>query len=144
MPIIEYKDGYKYQLYEEYSIKTGIKPDQILASGGFVKLGTDGTLTTKKGYAWDGASGPVIDTPRNMRGSLVHDALYQLMRGGLLKGERKAADKLFQKICIEDGTNELLAWGYYRFLRKFGGSYTKPGSGRPVLTAPQSLKKTTS
>jgi hypothetical protein len=35
-----------------------------------------------KGYAWNGPSGPTLDTRNFMRGSLVHDALYQLMREG--------------------------------------------------------------
>ena len=44
------------------------------------RLNTKGHLIIKRSYAWDGPSGPTIDTKNFMRGSLVHDALYQLMR----------------------------------------------------------------
>ena len=38
------------------------------------------TLYISKGYSWDGPSGPAIDTPDWIKASLVHDALYQLIR----------------------------------------------------------------
>ena len=45
-----------------------------------------------------GASGPTLDTDDTMElDSLVHDALYQLMREGCLpQSARKAADKLMR------------------------------------------------
>ena len=49
--------------------------------------------------AGDGPSGPAIDTKNFMRASLVHDALYQLMRLGTLdKSRRQYADRLLQTI----------------------------------------------
>ncbi|SDW60248.1 DUF1353 domain-containing protein [Nitrosomonas oligotropha] len=69
-----------------------------------------GVLTIKKNYAWDGASGPVLDTQRIMRGSLVHDALYQLMREEHLPQKaRENADWLLREICIEDGMSKFNA-----------------------------------
>ena len=32
------------------------------------------------GYAWNGASGPAIDTANTLRGSMFHDVLYQICR----------------------------------------------------------------
>jgi hypothetical protein len=62
-----------------------------------------GVLTIKEGYAWDGPSGPTIDTVTGLRASLVHDALYQLIRMKLLdKRSRKTADKLFHRILLAD------------------------------------------
>jgi hypothetical protein len=62
-----------------------------------------GVLTIKEGYAWDGPSGPTIDTVTGLRASLVHDALYQLIRMKLLdKRGRKIADKLFHRILLSD------------------------------------------
>ena len=103
-PFIKYRSGYKYQLAVEYTIKCGIKPKNPIVEPKFVKLSTDGTLTVVEGYAWDGPSGPVIYTWENLRASLVHDALYQLMRLRKLtiKDHKEKADRLFKKICIED------------------------------------------
>lgn len=78
-------------------------------------------------YAWDGASGPTWDDKTNMRASLVHDALYQLMREELLdRKHRKYADELFRKMCIEDGMGKFRAWYYYRAVRIFGARTCKP------------------
>ncbi len=60
-------------------------------------------LVVKSRYAWDGASGPTFDTPTNMRASLFHDALCQLIREGLLDGKyRKYADELLRAHMLED------------------------------------------
>jgi hypothetical protein len=65
---------------------------------------TKSTRRISKGYAWDGPSGPTIDTGNFMRGSLIHDALYQLMRtGNLPTSFRERADLLLRKTCIDDG-----------------------------------------
>ena len=85
MECISYKKGYKYQLVEAYTVKISIRPKKSVASPSeFIVLTADGLLTINKGYAWDGPSGPALDTCNFMRGSLVHDALYQLMREKLL------------------------------------------------------------
>jgi hypothetical protein len=81
---IRYRSDYKYQLAEEYKISISIKPKSNIETE-FIDLDTDGNLTVKNGYAWDGPSGPVKDTDENMRASLVHDALYQLMRNDKIK-----------------------------------------------------------
>ena len=66
---IEYRSGYKYQLASDYSIEINIKPAKDIDTK-FIKLDTKGNLTIIEGYAWDGPSGPVIDTKENMRASL--------------------------------------------------------------------------
>ena len=89
--------NYKYQLLTTYTHPTGFQLLQdISTKNEWVKLSKKGRLTLQKGYAWDGPSGPTIDTRNFMRGSLVHDGLYQLMREGLLDHEeyRKSADDL--------------------------------------------------
>jgi len=51
-----------------------------------------------------------------MRGSLVHDALYQLMRLSALdyKAHRKRADEILREICLEDGICSFRAWYVYQ------------------------------
>jgi hypothetical protein len=115
MNCITYKSGYKYQIKESYSVTIPIKPAENIASE-FISLTTAGKLSIKSGYAWDGPSGPTIDTLNFMRGSLVHDALYQLLRERHLDMEihRKDADRLLQQICKEDGMSSIRAWWVYQ------------------------------
>ena len=120
---------YKYQLTEQFSIDTDIRPagayqapPGIMVSTEFyVVLAANGNLLLNKGYAWDGASGPARDTQSIMRGALVHDGFYQLMRdAGLPLSYRKPVDKLLRRMCREDGMPWLRAWWVYWAVRIFG------------------------
>lgn len=135
METITYRDGYKYQLVEPYTIQTAIKPSQRVQAL-FLNLTTEGILHIGRGYAWDGASGPAIDTPDFMRGSLVHDAFYQMIRNGRLDpDERKVADGELYRICLEDGMSAVRAKAVYEAVRAFGGNYA--GTEKPPLIAPR-------
>ncbi len=108
-----------------------------------IELATTGELTVYDEYSWDGPSGPTKDTPDFMRGSLVHDVLYQLLREGRLfnltddekldrerhKRLRKAADKLLVEICKKDGMKWLRRKLVYRTVRWFGSSSAKRRGG---------------
>jgi len=103
----------------------------------FITLFTDGMLLIRKGYAWDGASGPAIDTKNIIRGSLVHDALYQLLRqGNLDMSWREQADKDLKRICLEDGMSKLRAWYVYKCVRGFARRAAMPKHKKKVYTAP--------
>lgn len=124
MKNIRYQDGYKYQLKDDYVIVLAdIVPDAPIATE-FLEMDLKGTLTIKEGYAWDGPSGPTVDTLNFMRGSLVHDALYQLMREKHLNEDvcRPKADRHLQRLCIEDGMSSWRAWYVYQGVRFFGKS----------------------
>lgn len=134
MTLIAYKSGYKYQLATDYLVPVGIY-DTVNAQ--FLFLQGDGNLFVKAGYAWDGPSGPTFDTKNFMRGSLVHDALYQLMREGYIPEDyREHADQMLQRICVEDGMTAIRAWWVYKGVRFGGKSSAARGSGKPVLYAP--------
>ncbi len=138
MKCIVYNSGYKYQLKEEYTFaSTGIMPPEDIATE-FIRLDLNGNLTIAKGYAWDGPSGPTIDTRNFMRGSLAHDALYQLMREGHLDEDtwRDPADRFLQKICKEDGMWALRAWWVYQGVHLFGKPSADPANARPPVYAP--------
>jgi hypothetical protein len=112
----ELKD-YKYLLCEDLTypidIKTQIKTPFIEIHGGFILI--------KANYAWDGATGPAIDTSNFMKGSLIHDALYQLMREKYIGLEhRKYADCLLREICLMEGMSKFRAWYVYHAVRWFG------------------------
>lgn len=138
MRYIRYTDGYKFQLEEPYQHATGMTPAPGAPGNRFVGMSPDGLLTIAAGYAWDGASGPAIDTPSFMRGSLVHDALYQLIRLGVISlDQRAAADRILRDIVRADGMWAPRAWWVHQGVRLFGGIYLAGrGQGNTVLTAP--------
>ena len=114
---------YKYQLLQDYVTKV---PISVVVDHRFMKLSDKGSLTIKSGYAWDGPSGPTIDTLTFMRGSLVHDALYQLIREGYLdKNYQSEADKHLRKMCLQDGMSRIRAWYVYQGVRFFGHNSVK-------------------
>lgn len=138
MKCIAYNGGYKYQLKQEYTVTIGIRPQTAIDTE-YIDLDTDGRLTIAEGYAWDGPSGPTIDTLTFMRGSLVHDALYQLMREQRLDHvlHREAADRTLQQICIEDGMWSVRAWLVYYAVRLFADPAADPSARRPLTLAPK-------
>ena len=137
MKQIAYRAGYKYQLARPYSVEIEIKPETNVWTD-YIRLATNGVLTIEHGYSWDGPSGPAIDTKNFMRGSLVHDALYQLMRGGYIDRThaRNTADQILKRICREDGMSALRAQWVYLGVRIGGALSADPESERPVISAP--------
>ncbi len=128
---------YKYQLMKTISIKLDINiPESVNTP--FIRLGRTGKLTVKKGYSWDGASGPTIDSSKTKRASLVHDALYQLMREELLdESWRKYADTVLRELLITDDMWGPRASTWYRMVRWFGGKALHKGTPQDkILTAP--------
>lgn len=132
--IVTYTAGHRYQLEEPYYHAT---PYKGKAGGNdLVWLSPNGSLQVSRGYAWDGASGPAINTKNFVRATLVHDALYQLIRLGVLSdSDRKVADELLRDIAKEDGMSYFRAAYVYAAVRLFGGWYMRT-KDHPVLTAP--------
>lgn len=96
--------------------------------GPFLKL-EHGMLTCFFEYSWDGGSGPAIDTANAMGASLIHDALYQLGREGVLPMKyRKKADKIMRKILLEDGVTKARAWWWYVAVRMGARESFKKGT----------------
>lgn len=121
--------GYKYQTTHHTSCQ--LPEDLFYELQGTVTLTTGGGYITfslaqrsiqiKKGYCWDGPSGPTIDTDNFMRGSLFHDAWYQIFREyDYYRRFRNDADKLLRRHCLEDGMSKIRAWGVYHALKVFG------------------------
>lgn len=118
--MIHYRTGYKHQLTRAHVEHTHIRCGAMVANG-FLKLESDGTLNILEGYAWDGASGPAMDTPTIMAASLVHDALYQLMREKLIsRGLQTDADFEFYRV-MRASCREQVRLYYYSLTRKRDG-----------------------
>jgi hypothetical protein len=123
---------WKYRLFEDISYGTDIAPDDPIDTE-FLDMTVDGVLTVKAGYTWDGASGPTIDSKNSFTASLIHDALYQLMRENLLDRRwRKRAYEILYEILISRGMTKLRAKVWYKSVRKAAGKAAK----YDVLTAP--------
>ena len=122
---------YLYRLVKTYRVKVDLKGKYNVTSP-FISLDRTGMLTIRAGYAWDGPSGPAINTDSFMRASLVHDALYQLMRMRLIPWERERimADKQMRVHCVEDGMWRIRAWWAYHGVRIGGQSSATPADGR--------------
>ena len=120
--------GYKYELLESVSFNVTLLWNLCAPNGKqitwvidnkYIKW-KDDWLKVKAHYAWDGPSGPTIDTKTFMRGALIHDVMYQLMRECFLhRKHRKYADQLLRKVCLGDGMSKFRAWYVYRAVRLF-------------------------
>jgi len=136
MDTIAYKKGFKYQLARDYVVDTDVIPSGNISTE-YIDLSMAGTLTIKKGYAWDGPSGPTIDTSNFMRASLVHDALYQLMRENRIsRSYREKADGLLKQMCIDDGMSRLRAWYVHFAVDRAAKRNARPSKRRSTLYAP--------
>jgi hypothetical protein len=134
--------SYKYQVMKKYTVQIDIKRVKRIRPkvARFLCLSPHGVLTIKKNYAWDGPSGPTIDTRDFMRGSLVHDALYQLMREGVLdyRVHRQRADEIFRELLLEDGMRSFRAWYAYQVVHLFveGGARPQPEHKPEIICVP--------
>ena len=125
----DYVKGYKYRL--EGTVITTV-PMGVLGTAPevhtrFITLrrgktyGAPSVLVIRDGYAWNGSSGPTPDTQKVMRPSLVHDALYQLLRDGYIpRYNRDLCDVIFRDMYVANGAWQWHADLYLLALRKLG------------------------
>ncbi len=142
----QYRDvrSYKFQLFDDLTCETGITIHgtsvQSASEPGsdgrpFVTMDAGGTLLIHAWYSWDGPSFIPGHARRMIRGSLVHDALYQLIRDECFPVESRIrwtvareADVLMRRLFIADGTPVILAWFFFAVIRLFGRHFEEPGS----------------
>jgi Protein of unknown function (DUF1353) len=141
MPQACYRElrAYKYELVRPYEQETGIAGYDV--STPFLKLTLTGRLEIRRAYAWNGPVVPAVDTLNFMRASLVHDALYQLIRLRKLPPScRRRADVLLRDMCRQDGMSALRAWWTHLAVKWCGGLAARPGAGSPekITCAPKS------
>ena len=85
-------------------------------------------LTIRKGFRFDGASGPAIDGVGNMLAALIHDALYQMRHATKLATlSYRKADALYRRISIAQGAGKIRAWTHWGALRGFGWMFRMLG-----------------
>lgn len=127
IPRVQYRSlaKYKYLVTEDLSYGTNMRgfETEILDSSGeqLALLVASGMLAVRRGYAWDGPSGPTIDTPDWMDASLVHDVFYQMIRRGQLPlRKRRLADCEMFHLCVASGMSKVRARYSYLAVRIFG------------------------
>lgn len=113
---------WKYRLTKPLALQSSVKG--FACKTAYIQLWDDGRLILAANYAWDGASGPTIDTASSMRGSAGHDALYQLLElNSIPESCRVLADLDLRRWCVEDGMLPLRAEYWYRAVRLFGAMH---------------------
>jgi len=134
--MIEYTAGYKYVLYKDTTFQLSFAPEKTIRYE-HITFHADNELEIKKGFPWDGMSGGVPDTDRNMQGSVVHDALYKLIRQGLLPMRyRHLADAELEIICVDDRVWEWVAAMYRWGLSRGGTAAALPSAIKRIHRAP--------
>lgn len=135
------KGNFKYCLTETHSFITEIVPDEPVYTY-FIDLVPDESMqfsicTIRKGYGWDGPSGPTIDTDDFIRPSLEHDVKYELLRKELIdKKWREIADIELRVSCLDNNMSEFRANYVYEGVKHFGRSHADPKNRKKELTAP--------
>jgi hypothetical protein len=139
-PLLYYVSGYKYQSRNDMVFQVFIYPDQDIITD-LIVLRKDGWLWVSAYFAWDGCSGLTWDDSTNMCAGLCHDALYALMRMGLLPLYlRYKADYQLKRIMLRDGAVKLRA-GYYEYaVNTFAGAAARPESAKKMIVAPKRIK----
>lgn len=92
---------YKYELIEDYVIRTPIKGRHI--SQKYFELFRIGLLRLHKGYRWDGAT-CFPDFDWIVLPSAIHDCFYQMFRLGLLAVALKDKVDMLLREQIYDGS----------------------------------------
>lgn len=129
---MKYSKGVKYYTREDVRLQTTCYPPEDIVTD-WIILTTDGELEIIVGYAWDGPSGPTIDTDNSMTPSLGHDALAQLMRLELLDQKwRITSNEDFHRWLLQRKMWRIRAGLWKRELDKFGAPSTDPKNKRKI------------
>lgn len=94
--------GYKYVVAEKFKVQTAILTFSV--KDVLTELEPNGILTVNAWYAWDGNSGPCVDTISSMEASCVHDVLCDYINMGWLPQYlQPIADQEYYILCTKKG-----------------------------------------
>jgi len=130
-------DHWKYHLTPDagaHDWQTRIRPDEDIDTPR-ISLTDDGLLTCKVWFAWNGASW-FPDIPTVKRGAMFHDALFALIRAGVL--DRKwleEANEVIYDVCLDAGMAKWLAKLVRKGINTFGKAAARVKE-RVILSAP--------
>lgn len=133
---LKFIKGMKYQLAEDHRFATPVTGNFI--HDAFFTLWSNGVLDVRAGYAWDGASGPTIDTKSSMKPSLPHDVFCAMMRDGRLDYVewQDVVNEYFYNQCLEAGMWKWRAGLWHAAVEFADAGNPDQGPDRPILEAP--------
>lgn len=103
----------------------------------FYSIGMDGLVIIQPGYAWDGPSGPTLDTKDVMFCSLIHDVLYEAMRKEQLSLDwRDEADEELAEIGKACGASSLRMEAWEWAVGNFAEDSALPENRKKVHKVP--------
>lgn len=124
--MLKYKQGYRYQTQEQMGVGISFRCPTFRLTGGWASADLQ-VLVIQPWYAWDGASFVLFKwfgTPMPwLVPSVVHDALYQAIRDGVLGRQyRNDVDRFFYDLLRARGVSWLVATVAYYCVR-IGGNF---------------------
>lgn len=132
---LRYCDGYKYQSRCPMVYFAGIFPERDISTD-LIVLRRNGWMWVAPYFAWDGASGPALDTRSTMRSSHFHDAAAALMRMGELPMDfRIQANETYRRLMVADGAWQARA-AAHRFVLDRTRYWADPNHSKTVFVAP--------
>lgn len=112
------KKKWKYKLCEDTFIK--LYNDFGVIKHDMFEINRN-ELFVRKGYCWDGPSGPAIDTKNFMTPSLVHDVLFQAIRENLMASYKFTdANNELKEQCLERNMSKFRTWYVHKAVEWFG------------------------
>lgn len=132
---IYYRTGFNNQLSDKFIISHDLLPKESVSTK-WLSLHNQ-ILTIEEGYGWDGDTGLIEQNKCTVLASCVHDALYDLLRRGLIHySYRLQADQLYLELAILGGLPRLRAMVRYYAIRWFGEPHSLSSAIKPPLSAP--------
>lgn len=122
----------EFHLIGPYTVSTNIQGYSLSANhlgdrNRVIQLSITGMLTIPHDFVWNGPTGS-FNFDFLMRGSCIHDALYELFNS---KNHKELHDELklqadleLFRVCIEDGASPITAWAVYNIV-KVGSQFSE-------------------
>jgi hypothetical protein len=115
-------EGHKYELLEDFgAIFVKALKDFSLQTE-YAKIDR-GMVTIKKGYRWNGNSGPAIDNTTVLVAGMVHDALYKYIKECIVSNKgpkRRMSDAAYSELIDLYGGNWAREKYHWLGVRLFG------------------------
>ena len=120
MTVTRLSSNHKYRLIDDVCFDAKI--EGLSASNGYVTIEPNGMLYISKAFTFDGNStGIDIDNEKNLFPSLIHDALYSLLRNGFLdESYKEVADDIYLKLLEKNGVSKAFVNASRLVLGRFG------------------------
>ena len=124
---------WRYRVEEDIVFHTGILGHSVQHE--FFALDQSGVLLIKKGYAWNGANRPAINTKSFRRGSLVHDVLIQMVANRMIPtGCLPRIHQFLVEICLKDHMWPVRTYWVYWAVSRWGRA--RPSREPLIQSAP--------